>query len=99
MSTSRLTQTTRNFGKVLDEFRDNVKRCVLNGARDVAEHEYGDWMYALVLLSAVCHAIQSASYEAQRQEYEYWGWGRKAKSSTRNSLERTGTAPVIRWLF
>jgi hypothetical protein len=31
----------------------------------------------LVAISAACHAIQSASYETERQEYEYLGWGKK----------------------
>ena len=37
----------------------------------------GNWVYALVAISAVFHAVQSASYETQRQEYEYLGWGKK----------------------
>jgi hypothetical protein len=58
-------------------------------------------MYALVALSAVCHAIQSASYEAQRQEYEYLGRGKKPQEPPpRDSAEREGDGPVVvRWLF
>jgi len=54
-----------------------------------------------VALSAMCHAVQSASYEAQRQEYEYLGWGRKPQEPPpRDSPERDGDGPpVIRRLF
>jgi len=55
----------------------------------------------LVAISGVCHAIQSASYETQRQEYEYLGWGKKPQEPPpRNSPERGRDGPaVIRWLF
>jgi hypothetical protein len=63
--------------------------------------KHGDWMYALVALSAVCHAVQSATYEAQRQEYESLGWGRKPQEPPpSDSRERHGDdLPVIRRLF
>ena len=99
---ARLTQTYSYFGKVLDGISDNVTFLAVYTALAISlSHEYGDWMYALVALSAVCHAIQSASYEVQRQEYEYWGWGRKAQEPPpRNSPERDRDGPpVIRWLF
>ena len=99
---ARLTQTYSYFGKVLDGISDNVTFLAVYTALAIClSHEYGDWMYALVALSAVCHAIQSASYETQRQEYEYWGWGRKAQEPPpRNSPERDRDGPpVIRWLF
>jgi hypothetical protein len=61
----------------------------------------GGWVYALVVVSALCHAIQSASYETQRQEYEYLGWGKKPQEAPpRNSEPGDGsTSPGIRWLF
>src|SRR6266403_3840130 len=99
---ARFTQSYSYFGKVLDGISDNVTFLAVYTALAISlSHEHGDWMYALVALSAVCHAIQSASYEAQRQEYEYWGWGRKAQGPPpRNSLERDRDGPpVIRWLF
>jgi phosphatidylglycerophosphate synthase len=99
---ARLTHTYSYFGKVLDGISDNVTFLAVYTALAISlSQEYGDWMYALVALSAVCHAIQSASYEAQRQEYECWGWGKKAQEPPpRNSPERDGDGPaVIRWLF
>jgi CDP-diacylglycerol--serine O-phosphatidyltransferase len=99
---ARLTQTYSYYGKVLDGISDTVTFLAVYTALAISlSHEYGNWMYALVALSAVCHAIQSASYEAQRQEYEYWGLGRKAQAPPRrNSPERDRDGPpVIRWLF
>jgi phosphatidylglycerophosphate synthase len=99
---ARFTQTYSYFGKVLDGISDNVTFLAVYTALAISlSHEHGDWMYALVAVSAVCHAIQSASYEAQRQEYEYWGWGKKPQAPPpRNSPERDRDGPpVIRWLF
>ena len=99
---ARFTHSYSYFGKVLDGISDNVTFLAVYSALAIAlSHEYGGWMYALVALSAVCHAIQSASYEAQRQEYEYLGRGKKPQEPPpRNSSERNGDGPpVIRWLF
>jgi len=99
---ARFTHSFSYFGKVLDGISDNVTFLAVYTALALAlGHKYGAWIYALVALSAVCHAIQSASYEAQRQEYEYLGRGKKPQEPPpRNSSERTGDGPaVIRWLF
>src|SRR5580692_4342999 len=94
---ARLTQSYSYFGKVLDGISDNVTFLAVYTALAISlSHEHGDWMYALVALSAVCHAIQSASYEAQRQEYEYWGLGRKPQEPPpRDSAERDGDGPLL----
>jgi phosphatidylglycerophosphate synthase len=99
---ARFTHSYSYFGKVLDGISDNVTFLAVYTALAIAlSHDHGPWMYALVALSAVCHAIQSASYEAQRQEYEYLGRGKKPQEPPpRNSSERDGDGPpVIRWLF
>jgi CDP-diacylglycerol---serine O-phosphatidyltransferase len=99
---ARLTHSYSYFGKVLDGISDNVTFLAVYTALAIAlSHKNGDWMYALVALSAMCHAVQSASYEAQRQEYDYLGWGRKPQEPPpRDSPERAGDGPpVIRWLF
>lgn len=99
---ARFTHSYSYFGKVLDGISDNVTFLAVYTALAIAlGHQYGAWIYALVALSAVCHAIQSASYEAQRQEYEYLGRGKKPQEPPpRNSSERSGDGPaVIRWLF
>jgi len=99
---ARFTHSYSYFGKVLDGISDNVTFLAVYTALATAlSARHGDWMYALVALSAVCHAIQSASYEAQRQEYEYLGRGKKPQEPPpRDSAERQGDGPlVIRWLF
>jgi phosphatidylglycerophosphate synthase len=99
---ARFTRSYSYFGKVLDGISDNVTFLAVYTALAIAlSRKDGGWVYALVALSAVCHAIQSASYEAQRQEYEYLGKGKKPQEPPpRNSSERDGDGPpVIRWLF
>src|SRR6202047_1492324 len=99
---ARLTHSHSYFGKVLDGISDNVTFLAVYTALAISlSRQYGNWIYALVAISAVCHAIQSASYEKQRQEYEYLGWGKKPQEPPpRNSPERGRDGPpVIRWLF
>jgi phosphatidylglycerophosphate synthase len=99
---ARFTRTYSYFGKVLDGISDNVTFLAVYTAFALAlSHEYGDWMYALVIVSAVCHAIQSASYETQRQEYESLGWGKKPQEPPPRSRPERGREgqSFIRWLF
>jgi phosphatidylglycerophosphate synthase len=99
---ARFTQSYSYFGKVLDGIADHVTFLAVYTALALSfSRQHGDWIYALVAISAVCHAIQSASYETQRQEYEYLGWGKKPQEPPpRNSPERDRDGPpVIRWLF
>lgn len=99
---ARLTRSQSHFGKVLDGISDNVTFLAVYTALAIAlSRKHGDWMYALVALSAVCHAVQSATYEAQRQEYDYLGWGRKPQGPPPSgTVERDGEdLPVIRRLF
>jgi phosphatidylglycerophosphate synthase len=99
---ARFTQSYSYFGKVIDGISDHVTFLAVYTALAISlSRQHGDWIYALVAISAVCHAIQSASYETQRQEYEYLGWGKKPQEPPpRNSPERDGDGPpVIRSLF
>lgn len=99
---ARFTGSYSNFGKVLDGIADIVTFLAVYTALAISlSHAHGEWMYGLVTVSAVCHMIQSASYEAQRQEYEYLGWGKKPQEpSPGNSPARDRDGhPVIRRLF
>lgn len=79
---ARLTKSQSQFGKVLDGISDSVTFiAVYTGLALALARKYGADAYALVIVSALFHAIQSASYELQRQEYERWGWGRKLEES------------------
>ena len=75
---ARYTQSYSYLGKMLDGIADNVTFAAVYAALAVtSSRRHGNWVYALVAISAVFHAIQSASYETERQEYEYLGWGKK----------------------
>jgi phosphatidylglycerophosphate synthase len=92
---ARYTQSYSYFGKMLDGIADHVTFAAVYTALAVtASRRHGDWVYALVATSAVFHAIQSASYETQRQEYEYLGWGKKPQEPPpRNSEARDPGGP------
>ena len=87
---ARYTQSYSYLGKMLDGIADNVTFAAVYAAIAVAASRlHGSWVYALVAISAVFHAIQSASYETERQEYEYLGWGKKPQEPP----PRNGDAP------
>lgn len=79
---ARFTHSYSHFGKVLDGISDTVTFVAVYTALAIAlSHTYGSGMYALVIVSGICHAVQSASYELERQEYDSLGWGRKAPAA------------------
>jgi phosphatidylglycerophosphate synthase len=92
---ARYTQSYSYFGKMLDGIADHVTFASVYAALAVtASRRHGNWVYALVAISAVFHAIQSASYETQRQEYEYLGWGKTPQEPPpRNSDARGRGGP------
>jgi phosphatidylglycerophosphate synthase len=92
---ARYTQSYSYFGKILDGIADNVTFAAVYAALAVtSSRRHGNWVYALVAVSAVFHAIQSASYETLRQEYDYLGWGKKPQEPPpRDSEARDGGGP------
>jgi phosphatidylglycerophosphate synthase len=97
---ARYTQTYSYFGKMLDGIADHVTFAAVYAALAVtASRRHGNWVYALVAISALFHAIQSASYERQRQEYEYLGWGKKPQEPPlRNNRDRGRPGGIRRLL-
>jgi phosphatidylglycerophosphate synthase len=88
---ARYTQSYSYFGKMLDGIADHVTFAAVYAALAVtASRRHGNWVYALVAISAVFHAIQSASYETQRQEYEYLGWCKKPQDPPPRNSEARG---------
>ena len=76
---ARLTNTYSELGKVLDGVCDYVTfTAVYIGLALAMSHTLGRWAWAVAVVSGICHAVQSATYEMQRQEYNFWGWGRKS---------------------
>ena len=81
---ARLTGKQSQTGKILDGICDYVTFVsVYVGLALALSALYGAWVWALVVLAGGCHAVQSAAYERQRQDYNFWGWAR-------------GSAPVAR---
>jgi CDP-diacylglycerol---serine O-phosphatidyltransferase len=76
---ARLTNSFSELGKVLDGVCDYVTfTAVYVGLALAMSHTLGGWVWAVAVISGMCHAVQSAAYEMQRQEYNFWGWGRKS---------------------
>jgi phosphatidylglycerophosphate synthase len=71
---ARLTNTQSQTGKVLDGICDYVTFiAVYSGLAIDLSREYGVRIWLLVVAAGLCHAVQAAVYEAQRQEYGAWG--------------------------
>jgi len=74
---ARLTHSQSQSGKVLDGACDYVTfAAVYVGLALPLSRQYGDWVWVVAAVSGICHAVQSATYERQREEYCFWGWGR-----------------------
>jgi phosphatidylglycerophosphate synthase len=77
---ARLTRSQSEIGKVLDGICDYVTFiAVYTGLLLALSRHHHAWVWGLVAAAGVCHAAQAAAYEAQRQDYDVWGWGRKSK--------------------
>jgi phosphatidylglycerophosphate synthase len=97
---ARYTQSYSYFGKMLDGIADHVTFIAVYAALAVtSSRQHGNWVYLLVAMSAVFHAIQSASYETERQEYETLGWAKKPQDPPPRNREARGRRGPggIRW--
>ncbi len=76
---ARLTHSQSQIGKVLDGICDYVTFIAVYVALAAAlSRKMGDGAWALAAVAGVCHAVQSASYEVQRQDYNFFGLGRRS---------------------
>ena len=76
---ARLTKTYSELGKVLDGICDYVTfTAVYVGLGLALSARLGGWVWWVIALSGICHAVQSAAYELQRQNYNFLGWGRES---------------------
>ncbi len=74
---ARLTHAQSELGKVLDGICDYVTFiAVYVGLALALSRDHGGRIWVLVIAAGVCHAAQAAAYEAQREEYNFWGRGR-----------------------
>lgn len=77
---ARLTRQYSELGKVLDGICDYVTfTAVYVGLASALAYQYGGFVWGIVTVAGLCHAMQAAAYEAQRQEYDVWGWGKDSK--------------------
>ncbi len=91
---ARLTRSYSDFGKVLDGICDYVTFAAVYAGLGLAlVPVFGGWVCAVILFSGICHAVQSAAYEVQRQSYDFWGKGRQ--SAAPPSLAAPAAAPPV----
>lgn len=93
---ARLTHSQSQFGKVLDGISDTVTFiAVYTGLAMALSLRHGVLTYALVALAGACHAVQSASYELERQEYDRLAWGRRTPAAPRPDTAATAAVGRI----
>ena len=79
---ARLTGRQSQFGKVLDGICDYVTfASVYVGLALALDRQGRAWVWVLVVAAGISHAAQAAAYEAQRQDYDFFGWGRGAPTA------------------
>ena len=93
---ARLTNAQSELGKVLDGVCDYVTFVAVYVALAAAlARGMGGRAWALAVVAGVFHAFQSAVYEAERQEYAYWGLGKaSAKLAMPPPADDEAAAPV-----
>lgn len=88
---ARLTKTYSNLGKILDGICDYVTfTSVYVGLALAMSARLGGWVWAVVAVAGLCHAVQAAAYELQRQEYNFWGWSKQSAALPQREERSTG---------
>ena len=76
---ARLTGKQSELGKIIDGICDYIVFTALYVSLTLLlTQSYGNTIWYLVVTSGFCHAIQAGAYEMQRQEFEFWGVGKKS---------------------
>ncbi len=97
---ARLTKSYSELGKVLDGICDYVTFTAVYVGLALAMSAYmGGWVWALVVLSGAAHAVQSAAYEMQRQDYNFWGWGQQSAALPKLDAKPKGIAGYLHHLY
>lgn len=82
---ARLTHTQSPSGKIIDGVCDYVTFVAVYVALAITlEPSVGGDVWVLLVVAGLCHAIQAAAYEVQRQNYNFWG--REQRSAALPSL-------------
>lgn len=97
---ARLTKNYSELGKVLDGICDYVTfTAVYVGLALAMSRHMGGWAWVLVACSGIAHAVQSAAYEMQRQDYNFLGWGRESSALPRLDAKPKGIAGWLHQLY
>ncbi|MDE1883633.1 MAG: CDP-alcohol phosphatidyltransferase family protein, partial [Rhodospirillales bacterium] len=97
---ARLTKTYSELGKVLDGICDYVTfTAVYVGLALAMSRFMGGWAWVLVACSGAAHAVQSAAYEMQRQDYNFWGWGRASAALPRLDAKPQGVVQHLHHFY
>ncbi|WP_298222253.1 CDP-alcohol phosphatidyltransferase family protein [Acidocella sp.] len=97
---ARLTKTYSELGKVLDGICDYVTfTAVYVGLALAMTRHIGGWAWALVTCSGIAHAVQSAAYEMQRQDYNFLGWGRQSAALPKLDTTPNGLTGLLHQLY
>jgi CDP-diacylglycerol---serine O-phosphatidyltransferase len=98
---ARLTNSFSEFGKVIDGICDYVTfSAVYTGLALTLADAHGNWVWWLVILAGLCHAMQSAAYELQRQYYNVLGLGRASSALPNlNIPPAPGITPLLHNLY
>lgn len=76
---ARLTGKQSEFGKIVDGICDYVVFISIYVMISLSLVDvYGNWIWAVMVFAGLCHAVQAGAFELQRQEFEFWGRGKKS---------------------
>ena len=91
---ARLTKTYSELGKVLDGICDAVTfTAVYVGLGLSMDARLGGWVWIVIAIAGLCHELQSAAYELQRQNYNFWGLGQQSAALPVLEKPPAGLAP------
>jgi phosphatidylglycerophosphate synthase len=98
---ARLTNSFSELGKIIDGVCDYVTfTAIYIGFAYLLMPRAGDWVLGLIILSGAAHALQSASFEMQRQVYNVFGLGRKSAAlPVPGSAAKPGLAGTLYWVY
>jgi len=92
---ARLTNAQSELGKVLDGVCDYVTFIAVYVALAAAlARDIGGRAWLLAAVAGLFHAFQSAVYEAERQEYSYWGLDKASAKLAMPPAAGEASAPV-----
>lgn len=97
---ARLTKSYSELGKVLDGVCDYVTfTAVYVGLALAMSARLGGWVWWVVAFSGIAHALQSAVYEMQRQDYNFIGLGRLSASLPDMAEKPKGFAGSLHYIY